>query len=314
VVSKGLAAPGLQGRLFRRAMRGFERWVTAADRGLEHRGLDLWLARRVVFPKVARALQQRFGGRMRLLVSGAAPLSPRIGWFFQSLGFTVLEGYGLTEVSGIATASLPGSVRIGTVGAPIPGTEVRIAEDGEVLLRGPGVMQGYWRNPEATAEAIRDGWYHTGDVGELDSAGRLRITDRKKDLIVTAGGKNVAPQNLESELKTDPLVSQVVVHGDGRKFLSALVTLSEENVRRWAEVEGFTPGQPICEDPRVRARIQRSIDALNANLASYSTIKKFAILPRDLSQEEGELTPTMKVKRKVCSERYRDILDAFYVE
>jgi len=314
VISKGLAEPGLKGRLFKRAMDGFERWVAAQEQGREHRSLDLLIARRLVFPKVARALQERFGGRMRLLVSGAAPLSTRIAWFFQSLGFTVLEGYGLTEVSGIASANLPGNIRIGTVGPPLPGTEIRIAADGEILLRGPGVMKGYWRNPAATAEAIQDGWYHTGDVGELDAEGSLRITDRKKDLIVTAGGKNVAPQNLESELKTDPLVSQVVVHGDRRKFLSALVTLNEENVRRWAEREGFAPGEPLCDDPRVRARIQKSIDALNANLASYSTIKKFAILPRDLSQAAGELTPTLKVKRKVCSERYQAILDAFYVE
>ncbi len=314
VVSKGLAEPGLKGRLFRSAMGGFERWVAAKEEGREHRGLDLLLARWLVFPKVARAVQERFGGRMRLLVSGAAPLSPRIGWFFQALGFTVVEGYGLTEVSGVATANLPGTGEIGTVGTPLPGTEVRIAGDGEILLRGPGVMKGYWRNPAATAEAIEDGWYHTGDVGELDARGCLRITDRKKDLIVTAGGKNVAPQNLESELKADPLVSQVVVHGDRRKFLSALVTLNEENVRRWAEREGFAPAAPLCEDPRIRARIQRSIDALNATVASYSTIKKFAILPHDLSQAAGELTPTMKVKRKVCSERYREILDAFYVE
>jgi long-chain acyl-CoA synthetase len=314
VVSKGLSEPGLAGRLFRRAMDGFERWVAAREQGQEHRSLDWLIAKRLVFPKVARALRRRFGGRMRLLVSGAAPLSTRIGWFFQTLGFTMLEGYGLTEVSGVATANRPERNKIGTVGPPIPGTEIRIAGDGEVLVRGPGVMKGYWRNPAATEEAIQDGWYHTGDVGELDRDGFLRITDRKKDIIVTAGGKNVAPQNLESELKTDPLVSQVVVHGDRRKFLSALVTLNEEAVRRWAEREGFAPGEPLRDDPRVRARIQQSVDALNASLASYSTIKKFAILPRDLSVAAGELTPTMKVKRKVCSERYQEILDAFYVE
>jgi len=175
-------------------------------------------------------------------------------------------------------------------------------------------MKGYWDNPEATAEALRDGWLHTGDIATIDAQGRVRITDRKKDIIVTAGGKNVAPQNLENDLKTEPFISQVVVHGDKRKFLSALVTLNEENIRKWAAENGTTLAEPLHEDPVVRARIQAAFDAVNAKQPSYATIKRTAILPKDFTQESGELTPTLKVKRKVVSERYRKILDGFYDE
>ncbi len=179
---------------------------------------------------------------MRLFVSGGAPLSPKIAWFFDLLGITILEGYGLTETSAGTFVNRPGRNRIGTVGPPVPGTEVRIAEDGEILVKGPGVMDGYHGDPAATAEVLKDGWLATGDIGLVDEAGCLKITDRKKDIIVTAGGKNVAPQNLENELKTDPLISQVMVHGDRRKFLSALLTLNEENARRWATENGIADG------------------------------------------------------------------------
>jgi len=191
---------------------------------------------------------------------------------------------------------------------------VRIAEDGEILIRGAGVMKEYHQNPAATAEVLRDGWLYSGDIGEVDRDGYLRITDRKKDIIVTAGGKNVAPQNLENELKTEPFISQVMVHGDKRKFLSALVTINEENVRKWAQEHGVALAGSLHEDPRVRARVQGAVDALNAKQASYSTIKKFAILAHDFTQESGELTPTLKVKRKYCTQKYRDVLDAFYAE
>ncbi len=315
VLAKGLSAPGLKGRLFRVAMDAFERFASARERGEEESSLGLVLAKRLVFPKLKAQLGERFGGRMRLFVSGGAPLSPKINLFFELAGPTILEGYGLTETSAGTCVNRPGQNRIGTVGPPVPGTEVRIAEDGEILFRGGGVMKEYYRNPAATAEVIRDGWFYTGDVGELDADGYLRITDRKKDLIVTAGGKNVAPQNLENDLKTDPLISQVMVHGDRRKFLSALVTLNEDAVRKWAAEAGVGIGPAgLSQDPRVRARVQQAVDALNAKQASYSTIKKFAILPRDFTQEAGELTPTLKVKRKFCTEKYREILDSFYVE
>ncbi len=314
VVSKGFAAPGLRGRLFRLAMESFDAWVRAREQGRSYRSVGLLVGRWLVFPKAAAALREKFGGRMGAFISGGAPLSPRIAWFFQELGFTILEGYGLTESSAASFVNRPGANRIGTVGPPVPGTEVRIAEDGEILIRGGGVMKEYHRNPAATAEVLKDGWLYTGDVGFLDEAGHLVITDRKKDIIVTAGGKNVAPQNLENELKTDPLVSQAMVHGDRRKFLSALVTLNEEAARAWAAENGVPAGTALHEDPKVVARVQQAIDALNAKQPSYATIKRFAILPRDFTQEAGELTPTLKVKRKVVTQKYQALLDGFYVE
>ncbi len=314
-ISKALATPGLKGRLVKWALDGLDAFVDGYDHGrMDAGGLGLLVGKRLIFPKLGAALAERFGGRMRLFVSGGAPLSTKIAWFFQLAGFQILEGYGLTETSAATFVNRPGKVKIGTVGPPVPGTEVRIAEDGEVLIRGPGVMREYYRNPEATAEAIKDGWLYSGDIGEVDRDGYLKITDRKKDIIVTAGGKNVAPQNLENELKTDPLISQVMVHGDRRKFLYALVTLNEESARKWGAEHGVPAGAALHDHPAVVARIQRAIDALNAKQASYSTVKRFAILPKDFTQETGELTPTLKVKRKVVTQKYQALLDAFYVE
>jgi len=319
VVSKGLATPGLKGKLFKMAMQGFDVWADGKVKGdpVERGGLAFAMGKKLVFPKLAKALSERFGGRMRLFVSGGAPLSPKINWFFHLIGFTVLEGWGLTETSAGTCVNRPGQNRIGTVGPPVPGTEIRIADDGEILVRGGGVMKEYYRKPEATAETLRDGWLLTGDIGELTADGCLRITDRKKDIIVTAGGKNVAPQNLENEMKGDPLISQVMVHGDQRKFLSALVTLNEENARKWAADTGLDAKmqlEALVGHPAMRARIQQSVDALNAKQASYASIKAFAILPNDFTQERGELTPTLKVKRKFCSQKYKAILDGFYAE
>jgi long-chain acyl-CoA synthetase len=314
VVSKGLSTPGLKGKLFALAMESFDHYAAAKERGQDFSSFGLLVGRKLVFPKLTAALNERFGGRMRFFVSGGAPLSPKIAHFFDQLGFVILEGYGLTETSAGTFVNRPGQNRIGTVGPPVPGTQVRIAEDGEILVKGGGVMKEYYRNPAATAEVLKDGWLQTGDIGMLDEAGHLKITDRKKDIIVTAGGKNVAPQNLENDLKTDPLVSQVMVHGDKRKFLSALVALNEENARKWAADNGVPAGAPLHDDPKVKARIQQAIDALNAKQASYATVKRFAIVPRDFTQESGELTPTLKVKRKVVTENYRALLDSFYAE
>jgi len=200
------------------------------------------------------------------------------------------------------------------VGSPVPGTEVKIAEDGEILIKGPGVMKEYYRRPEATAEMLKDGWLYTGDIGELDSDGYLKITDRKKDLIKTSGGKYIAPQNLENELKGDPLISQAVVHGDQRKYVTALITLSIENARQWATEQGIAEDESLHAHPKMKARIQQAVDALNAKQASYSSIKKFTILETDFTQDRGELTPTLKVKRKVVTERFKKQLDAMYVE
>ncbi len=314
VVSKGLATPGLKGKLFHIAMDSFDEWAGAQDEGRSYGSIGFLIGKKLVFPKLAKTLAERFGGRMRLFISGGAPLSPKIAHFFQLVGFTILEGYGLTETSAATFVNRPGQNRIGTVGPPVPGTHVKIADDGEILVSGAGVMKEYYRNPAATAEVLKDGWLYTGDIGYLDEAGHLKITDRKKDIIVTAGGKNVAPQNLENELKTDPLISQVMVHGDKRKFLSALVALNEENARKWASDNGVPASAALHQDPRMIARVQHAIDALNAKQASYSSIKRFAIVPKDFSQEAGELTPTLKLKRKVVSQKYKDVLDAFYVE
>ncbi len=314
VVAKGTASPGLKGKLFKMALAGLDDWVAAREQGRSGGGLGYLVGKKLVFPKLAAALKERFGGRMRVFISGGAPLSPKINWFFNHCGLEILEGYGLTETSAGTFVNRPGQNRIGTVGPPVPGTEVKIAEDGEILIRGPGVMKEYYKNPTATAEVLKDGWLLTGDIGHLDEKGCLKITDRKKDIIVTAGGKNVAPQNLENELKTTPFISQVVVHGDKRKFLSALVTVNEENVRKWAAENGVTLAPRLHEDPVVKQRIQAAIEALNEKQPSYSSIKKFQLLEKDFTQETGELTPTLKVKRKVVNERYKAVLDAFYAE
>jgi long-chain acyl-CoA synthetase len=314
VLAKGLGTPGVKGWLFGLAMNGFDAWVDGKAKGMEVKTVGFRLGEKLVFPKLAAALSARFGGRMRLFVSGGAPLSPKINWFFTLLGFTVLEGYGLTETSAGTFVNRIGKNKIGTVGPPVPGTQVKIAEDGEILVKGGGVMKEYYRRPEATAEILKDGWLHTGDIGELDADGYLKITDRKKDLIKTSGGKYIAPQNLENELKGHPMISQAVVHGDNRKFVVALITLSEENARRWATEQGIAEDEALHSHPKVRAQVQQAVDALNAKQASYATIKKFAILEVDFAQERGDLTPTLKVKRKVVTERHKKVLDSFYTE
>lgn len=318
VVSNGTSSPGIKGKMFRWALGQFEAYVEAKQAGREYGGLQWELAKKLVFSKVQKTLRdERLGGRIRIFVSGAAPLSPKIAYFFDVLGFKVLEGYGLTETAAPVSVNLPQKIKIGTVGPAFPGTELRIADDGEVMVRSPNVMKGYFNMPEATAEVIqKDGWFHTGDIGELDADGYLRITDRKKDIIVTAGGKNVAPQNLENALKTEPIISQVMVYGDKRKYLSALVTVQEENARKIADEAGVKYGNygELSQTPAIREAVQKAMDRVNATLPSYETIKKFTVLDRDFAQETGELTPTLKVKRKFCTEKYRSVLDAMYDE
>ena len=274
--------------------------------------LGIGLADKLVFSKV----RQTFGGRLRFFISGGAPLSREIAEFFHSAGILILEGYGLTETTAASHVNRPKSFKFGTVGQALPGVEVEIAEDGEILLRGGNILKEYYNKPDATAEAIDpDGWFHTGDVGVIDEAGRLKITDRKKDIIITAGGKNVAPQNIENAFKAlCPVASQIMVYGDKRKYLSALITLSEEAIAPWARENSvsFSDYSDLTQKPEVRDLIQGYIDTLNADLAKYETIKKFAILDRDFDQATGELTPTMKVKRKFCSKKYEAILEGFY--
>jgi long-chain acyl-CoA synthetase len=265
---------------------------------------------------VLRKIQKRFGGRIRFFISGSAALNADVARWFDAAGLLILEGYGLTESSAASFVNLPGSYTFGTVGWPLPGTEVEIAPDGEILLRGPGIMQGYHNLPEATAETVdRDGWLHTGDIGNLDDRGFLRITDRKKDLFKTSNGKHVAPSAIESNFQgVCPYASQLIVEGEGRTFVSALVTLDTEAIAGWAAEQGMPP-RPYAElvsSPEVRQLITGYIDELNAKLNHWETIKKFVILDRDLSIDEGELTPSMKLRRKVVADRYKKELDSLY--
>ena len=316
VVSGGMGKPGVAGKLFRWAMRLFEESVEARQQGRSYDSLSLTLAKKLVFSKVKATLDQKLGGKMRLFVSGGAPLSRKIAYFFDMLGFEVLEGYGLTETSGGATVNPPGRYRIGTVGPPMPGCEIKIASDGEILIRGPNVMKGYYNAPEATREVLEpDGWFHSGDIGEIDPAGFVRITDRKKDIIVTAGGKNVAPQNIENSLKTFPLISQAMVHGDKRKYLSVLITVNEETARKMLQDSGITPPAAyadVAARPEIVAAVQKVIDTLNAHEPPYNQLKRFHVMDHDFTQESGDLTPTLKVKRKACTVRYQAILDGLY--
>ncbi|WP_409329875.1 AMP-dependent synthetase/ligase [Trujillonella humicola] len=270
------------------------------------------LADRLVLSKI----RARLGGRIRYLVSGSAALSPDIARWFAAVGLTVLEGYGLTETSGGACLDDLDHPTPGTVGTPLPGTEIRIAEDGEILIRGPLVMRGYHGRPEATAEVLDpEGWLATGDVGELDEAGRLRVTDRKKDLIKTSGGKYIAPQAIESLFKAVcPLAGQMIVHGDGRSHATALISLDGDALARWGRAHGRADGDyaTLVHDPEVHAEVRARVDELNARLNRWETIKDFRVLDHDLSVEAGELTPSMKVRRRAVETRYRSVLDEMY--
>ena len=263
--------------------------------------------------KVLSKIRGLFGGELRLAVSGAAPINPEILRFFDAAGVLVLEGWGMTETSTAATISSPDDFKIGTIGKPFPGCEVRIAEDGEILVKGPNVFQGYYKNEEATRETIVDGWLHTGDIGEIDSDGFIKITGRKKDIIITAGGKNITPANLENEIKQHALVSQCVVVGDRRPYLIALVTLDPEEAVAWAKEHGL-PEDPeqLASNPEIRKTIEAHVEEINQKFARVEQVKKIDILPQDLSQEGGELTPTLKVKRAVVASKYEPQIEALY--
>jgi long-chain acyl-CoA synthetase len=263
--------------------------------------------------RVLSKIRALFGGNLRLAVSGAAPINPDILRFFDAAGVLVLEGWGMTETSTAATVSTPEEFKVGTIGKPFPGCEVRIADDGEILVKGPNVFQGYYKNEEATRETIVDGWLHTGDIGEIDADGFIRITGRKKDIIITAGGKNITPANLENEIKQHLLVSQCVVVGDRRPYLVALVTLDPEDAVAYAKEHGL-PEDPeqLARNDEVRAAIEAHVEKINEKFARVEQVKKIAILPHDLSQESGELTPTLKVKRAVVAEKHHDEIEALY--
>ena len=265
--------------------------------------------------QVLSKIRGLFGGRLRLAVSGAAPINPDILRFFDAAGVLVVEGWGMTETSTAATIATPEDFKFGTIGKPFRGCEVKIADDGEILVKGPNVFQGYYKNDEATRETIVDGWLHTGDLGEIDSEGYIKITGRKKDIIITAGGKNITPANLEAEIKQHPLVSQCVVVGDRRPYLVALVTLDPEEAVKYAKENDLSedPAE-LAKNAQVRESIMSHVEEINQKFARVEQVKKIDILPADLSQEGGELTPTMKVKRNVVADKYEDRIEALYAK
>ncbi|HWU22772.1 MAG TPA: AMP-dependent synthetase/ligase [Nocardioides sp.] len=309
--SQRAAADG-KGRVFDRASEVAIAYSRALDGGrvplrirTEHA-----LFGRLVYGK----LQQALGGSCEFAISGGAPLGDRLGHFYRGIGVNVLEGYGLTETTGALTVNLPDAQKVGTVGRPLAGTTVRVSDDGELLFRGGQVFRGYWNNPDATAEALADGgWLHTGDVGEVDDEGFVRITGRKKEILVTAGGKNVAPAVLEDRVRAHPLVSQCLVVGDGQPFIAALITLDAEALPAWAEAHG-TSADPadLVDDPQLLAEIQSAVDDANQAVSKAESIRKFAVLPEDWTEEAGQVTPSLKLKRNVVMRECRDDIAALY--
>ena len=284
---------------------------------LAGKAVPAWLraAHKTADALVLLPLRRRMGlHRTRVVISSAAPIPPDLLEYFMTLGLPIYELYGQTECTGPITSNRPGAIKLGTVGLPMRGIEVRLAPDGEILVRGGNVFAGYFRAPEATAAALDGGWMHTGDVGEFDADGYLRITDRKKDLFITAGGKNIAPQYLENKFKASPYINDAVVIGDGRKYIVALIVIDEENVTKWAQDRHlpFTTYTDLAAHQEVRDLIQGEVLAVNKTLSSPEQVKKFAILPKRLYQEDGEITPTMKVKRKAIMDKYADMIAELY--
>ncbi|MFB9322154.1 AMP-dependent synthetase/ligase [Cryptosporangium minutisporangium] len=305
---------GAKARLFDWAV-DVGRQVSRAKRRGDRPGPLLALQHAVADRLVSAKVRQRFGGRMRYFISGAAPLSGDIAEWFDAVGLLVLEGYGLTETSAASFVNRPDHVEFGTVGLPLPGTEVALDGDGEILVRGPGVMEGYHGLPDATADTLTGGWLRTGDIGEVTARGSLKITDRKKDLIKTSGGKFVAPQTIEVQFKAlCPLASEIVVHGEGRNYVSALVALEPDAAAAWAATHGLAGASlaDIARSEALHTEIAGYVEQLNAGLGKWETIKKFTVLERPLTVEEGDLTPSLKLKRRVVERRHADLLDAHY--
>ncbi len=315
VLENALSGGAIKKRIFFWARAVAERWANVRLAGREPSGflaMQYALAQKLVFSK----LKARTGGRLRYFVSGGAPLATEINLFFYAAGLTILEGYGLTETSPVIGVNTPEHFRIGTIGHPVNGVEVQIASDGEILTRGPHVMKGYWNKPEATAEAIdADGWFHTGDIGVIEDD-YLRITDRKKDIIVTANGKNIAPQPIENLIKTNKYVSQAVMIGDRRKFPILLVVPNYDNLEKWAGARGiiWTDRAQLLQMPTIQAKMDKEVRGQLTGLASFETPKKIALLEHDFSVESGEMTPTLKVKRRVVDERYKPVIDALFTD
>ncbi|HET7340055.1 MAG TPA: long-chain fatty acid--CoA ligase [Methylomirabilota bacterium] len=314
VMAMAEAGSPLKRRIFRWALQVGREVSRHQQRG-QPVPFALELRRKLAHTLVFSKLHARLGGRLQWAISGGAPLSRDIAEFFHAAGILILEGYGLTETCPVGTFNRPDKYKFGSVGQALDGIEMKIAADGEILFRGRNIAKGYYKQPQATAEVFEpDGWFHTGDIGRIDEDGFLFITDRKKDLIVTAGGMNIAPQNIENLLKADPFISQVMVHGDRRPYPVALITLNADELAKFAREQGVLTSDPtaLVKHPRVVERVARTVEEKNSNLQSYAKVKKFAILPGDFTQEGGELTPTLKVKRKVVSDKYKKELEALY--
>ena len=314
VLENALSGSAIKRKIFFWAKRAGEQWATLSLADLPiPRGLAIKkkIADRLVFAK----LRARTGGRIRFFVSGAAPLSADIAKFFYSAGLPVIEGYGLTETSPVLTLNPLDKIKLGTVGRAIPGVELKIAADGEILARGPNIMLGYYKLPDATKEMLdADGWLHTGDIGELDSDGYLKITDRKKELLKTAGGKYIAPQPIEGMIKRNKFVANAVLYGDRRKYPIVLVVPNFDNLERWAKERNLTYGSrtELIQLADVQAKVEREVMSMLKELAKFETPKKVLLLENDFTIESGELTPTLKVKRRVVEKRYKDQIDAAY--
>ncbi len=308
------AVAGGKGNIFNAAAQTAIDYSKALDTGGP--GLFLRLKHALFDRLVYGKLRAAMGGNVKHAVSGGAALGDRLGHFFRGIGITILEGYGLTETSAASTVNRPDGIKVGTVGRPIPGTSVRIAADGEIMLAGPQIFQGYWNNDAATKEAIEpDGWFHSGDIGQIDGDGFLRITGRKKELIVTAGGKNVAPAVLEDRLRANPLVSQCMVVGDAKPYIACLVTLDVESLPTWLANNGMpadTPVSSLVDDPAVNAEIQKAVDEANKAVSKAESIRKFRILAVDWTEESGELTPSLKLKRNVVMKDFADEVEGLY--
>ncbi|MDQ2782566.1 MAG: AMP-dependent synthetase/ligase [Actinomycetota bacterium] len=310
--SEQKAASDGKGRVFAMAADTAIGWSEAQDTGGPGFALR---AKHAVFDRLVYGkLRAAMGGHVRYAVSGGAPLGTRLGHFYRGIGVIVLEGYGLTETTAPATVNVPDMVKIGTVGTPLPGVGIRIAEDGEILIKGVNVFVGYHNNDDASADAITDGWFRTGDIGELDADGYLKITGRKKEILVTAGGKNVAPAVLEDRLRAHPLVSQCIVVGDQKPFIAALVTLDPDMLPTWAKInglEGLSPDAARTNEV-VLAELQKAVDDANTAVSKAESIRKFAVLPSDFTEENGYLTPSLKLKRNVVMKDFADDVEALY--
>jgi long-chain acyl-CoA synthetase len=315
VIDQVLAGPGLKKKIFFWALGVGKKHAAKRLRGEPIPGFLAFqhkLARKLVYSKII----EKTGGRIRFFVSGGAPLSKDIAEFFYTLGLTVIEGYGLTETSPVVACNTIEGVRFGTVGRPIPGVEVRIAPDGEILTRGPNLMKGYYKKEAETREVMEDGWLKTGDIGRLDEDGFLIITDRKKDIIVTAGGKNVAPQPIENLLKTNPYIANAVVVGGNRKFISALIVPNFEKLEAYARAGSIPFGSraELVAKDEVRNFLLAEVGRTTPNLAPYERVKKIAVLDRDFEIEKEEITPTLKVRRSIVERKYKDIIDTLYAD